>query len=319
MESDRALSGKLAFVTGGASGIGLGIATAFANAGMKVVVADLAEDRLRGAVELLRANGSPDAHAIELDVADRGAVGRAAEEVTKIFGNVHVLCNSAGVNELRPMDEATFEDWDWIMGVNFSGVVNCVVHFVPRIKAGGEGGHIVNVASMASFIPSVRAGVYATSKAAVRGLTESLRLSLGPFGIGVSLVSPGLTRTNIWQSPLLRVRAGRGGKVDEQTLNRLREPHACGMDPFEVGRKTLLGMLRNDLYVFTHPEFAEELAEINDEVLAALPREDADGQRVMLERQRREAKTLARQLSNSAGCAAAQRPTSCQEPPRRRG
>jgi NAD(P)-dependent dehydrogenase (short-subunit alcohol dehydrogenase family) len=197
------------------------------------------------------------------------------------------------------MDEATFDDWDRIMGVNFFGVLNCVGHFLPRMKVAVEGGHIVNVASMASFIPSVRAGLYATSKYAVRGLTESLRLSLGPHQIGVSLVCPGLTRTNIWES--IAYGSGTARPADEKTVNRLRELHALGMDPLEVGQKVLRGMLQNDLYVFTHPEFGEELVEMHEEVLAALPREHADARRVAFETQRRVSNAQARKLSNLVG------------------
>src|SRR5262245_11496098 len=134
-DATRSVRGKLALVTGGASGIGLGIAIAFARHGMSVVVADRSSQRLQQALELLRAHGGSQAHALELDVTDRDAVTRAAGEVTEAFGSVHVLCNSAGVNQLVPMDGATHDDWDWIMGVNFFGIVNCLVSFVPRIKA----------------------------------------------------------------------------------------------------------------------------------------------------------------------------------------
>jgi short-subunit dehydrogenase len=168
------------------------------------------------------------------------------------------------------------------------------------MKTSGHGGHIVNVASMASFIPSVQAGIYATSKFAVRGLTESLRLNLAPHGIGVSLVCPGLTRTNIWQASPAATQSRDAAHTDE-AIARFRELCALGMDPMEVGEKTLRGMLRNDLYVFTHPEFAEELAEIHEEVLGALPREDADPRRAAVEGERRRAKTQARELSNALG------------------
>jgi NAD(P)-dependent dehydrogenase (short-subunit alcohol dehydrogenase family) len=301
-DATRSFGRRLALVTGGASGIGLGIAAALSGQGMGVVIADRSVERLQRAADLLRSKGNPRVHAIELDVTDRRAVARAAQEVTDAFGNVHVLCNSAGVNQLVPMDGATFDDWDWIMGVNFFGVVNCLVSFLPRIKAGGGGGHVVNVGSMASFIPSVQAGLYATSKFAIRGLTESLRLNLAPHGIGVSLVCPGLTRTNIWESPLRRAGFA-AAEPGEQTLTKFREIHACGMDPMEVGEKTLRGMLRNDMYIFTHPEFAEELAQIHEEVSGALPREAADPRRLAAEARRREGKERARELSDKIGAA----------------
>src|SRR5690606_13724953 len=114
---------------------------------------------------------------------------------------VHVLCNNAGVNLLRPTEHASREDWDWIVGVNLHGVINVLTEFLPPMKARGEGGHIVNIASMSAFIAGPLSGVYAASKFAVRGLSESLRYSLAPDGIGVTLVCPGLVKTDIFLAP----------------------------------------------------------------------------------------------------------------------
>ncbi len=165
-------------ITGGANGIGLGMAKVFAREGARVVIADVRQDSLDQALSVLPEGR---AHAIRLDVSDRTAFAAAAEEVERTIGPVDLLCNNAGVNLFAPIDESTYEDWDWILGVNLWGVVNGVQAFAPRMKARGRG-HIVNTASMASFLAGPAAGVYTTAKFAVRGLSESLRLSLALHG-----------------------------------------------------------------------------------------------------------------------------------------
>ncbi|TLY91451.1 MAG: SDR family NAD(P)-dependent oxidoreductase, partial [Gammaproteobacteria bacterium] len=143
------LPGKTAFVTGGASGIGLGIAKALLGAGMKVVIADIREDHLASATAEL---GSPErVLALELDVTDRAAYARAADAAEARFRKIHVLCNNAGVGVAGPTELATFADWDWVLGVNHGGVVNGIVTLLPRIMRHGEGGHIVNTASMSGL------------------------------------------------------------------------------------------------------------------------------------------------------------------------
>jgi NAD(P)-dependent dehydrogenase (short-subunit alcohol dehydrogenase family) len=293
----RDVCGKVAFVTGGVSGIGLGIARAFVAAGMKVVITGRESRCIDAALASLRSGDNTGVHAMELDVTDRAAVAEAAAEVERVFGKIHVLCNNAGVNVLGPVDEATYDDWDWMLEVNLTGVINVLVPFLPRIKAHGEGGHVVNVASMASFVTGPSSGIYATSKFAVRGLTESLRYNLAPHRIGVSLVCPGLTRTNIYRSSLTRPARFRNTAfpIDEALLKRMEEAHALGMDPDEVGRRTLQGMLRGDFYVFSHPEFREELEEAHDEIMAAVPEpSEADPPRLRVEAGRRARKAEAR-------------------------
>jgi len=222
------------------------------------------------------------------DVTDRARWSEVADEI----GPVHILINNAGVSVFGPTDAASFADYDWIMGVNFGGVVNGLVTFVPRIKAQGAGGHIVNVASMAAYLPGPQAGIYTASKFAVRGLTECLRFNLAPHGIGVSLMCPGLTRTNAWDSALRRPAdfAASGFAPPERAeLERFGEAFAAGMDPLEVGEKTLAGMRENRAVIFTHPEFAEDFDEIHRASLAALPREPVPEGRQRIERLRRAA------------------------------
>ena len=167
------LPGKTAFVTGGASGIGLGIAKALLGAGMKVVIADVREDHLASATAEL---GAPErVLALELDVTDRAAYARAADAAEVRFRKIHVLCNNAGVGVAGPTELATFADWDWVLGVNLGGVVNGIVTLLPRIMRHGEGGHIVNTASMSGLVPHPGATLYGTSKGAVVAMIECMR------------------------------------------------------------------------------------------------------------------------------------------------
>jgi len=282
------VEGRTAFITGGASGVGLGMAKVFANAGMKVVIADIRQDHLDHAMEHFSSTNFR-VHPVRLDVSDRAGFARAADEAERVFGNVHVVCNNAGINMFAPMDECTYDDWDWIMGVNLGGVINGVQTFVPRLKKHGEGGQIVNTASMASFITGPGAGIYTASKFAVRGLTESLRWNLAPHNIGVSVLCPGLVNSAIHESDKVRPAAlsKNVGPVDQAFMTRLAEIHKVGMDPVEVGENVLAGIKRNDLYIFPHPEFKDEMREIFDEVLAALPEGAADPKRLAFEEFRR--------------------------------
>ena len=284
------VEGKVAFITGGASGIGLGMAKVFTAAGMKVVIADIRQDHLDQAMGHF-SNTNFQVHAVRLDVSDRKAMADAADEAERVFGPVDLVCNNAGINMFAPMDECTYDDWDWIMGVNLGGVINGVQTFVPRLKVRGQGGHIINTASMASFITGPGAGIYTTSKFAVRGLTESLRWSLAPHNIGVSVLCPGLVNSAIYESDKVRPKelSRAVGPVDQEFMSRLAEVHKVGMDPVEVGEKVLAGVKRNDLYIFPHPEFKEELREIFDDVLAAIPEGTVDPGRLAFEEGRRRA------------------------------
>ena len=282
------VEGRTAFITGGASGIGLGMAKVFAGAGMKVVIADIRQDHLDDAMGQF-ANTNLRVHPIRLDVTDRAAIA-AADEAEQVFGNIHVVCNNAGVNLFAPMDECTYDDWDWVMGVNLGGVINGVRTFVPRIKKHGEGGQVVNTASMAAFITGPGAGIYTASKFAVRGLSESLRWSLAPHNIGVSVLCPGLVNTAIHESDMVRPKSlsRDKGPIDELFTSQLADINKAGMDPVEVGEKVLAGIRRNDLHIFPHTEFKEELREIFSEILSELPEGPVDPRRLAFEEFRRE-------------------------------
>jgi NAD(P)-dependent dehydrogenase (short-subunit alcohol dehydrogenase family) len=289
------VEGKVAFVTGGASGVGLGMAKAFTGAGMKVVVADIRQEHLDEAMAELDTDA---AHPIRVDVTDRAGMAAAADEAERVFGKVHVICNNAGINLFNDITEATYQDWDWVLGVNLGGVVNGVVTFVPRIKAHGEGGHVVNTASMASFLAGPGAGIYTAAKFGVRGISEALRYSLPQHGIGVSVVCPGLVESKIYKSDEVRPAelSTDVTPADADFMKILPQVHTHGMSGDEVGEKTLRAIRRGDFYVLTHPEFREELQETFDEVLASLPDEEAPAGRLEVEGMRRAGKAQAREF-----------------------
>jgi NAD(P)-dependent dehydrogenase (short-subunit alcohol dehydrogenase family) len=285
------LEGRVAFITGGGSGVGLGMAKAFVAAGMHVAIADVRADHLEAATAEL--GGA--VHAIRLDVTDRDAFARAADETERVLGKVHVLCNNAGINLFNDIADATYQDWDWVLGVNLGGVVNGVVTFVPRIKAHGEGGHVVNTASMAAFVAGPGAGIYTTAKFAVHGLSDALRWSLLPYGIGVSMVCPGLVKSKIYESDLIRPAelSTDMTPADDEFMRILPGLHEAGMEPEEIGEKVLLAIRENRFYVFTHPEHRDELSEIFDETIAAFPDEPVPADRLAVEEARRAGKARA--------------------------
>ena len=272
------VDGKVAFVTGGDSGIGLGIARAFTEAGMKVVITYRSKAHLDDAMKYLEGAGDR-VHAISLDVTDRPGMEAAAAETVRVFGKVHVLVNNAGIGINVPVGAATYNDWDWAMGVNVGGVFNGVRAFLPLIKANGESGQIVATASIAGLLAS-EAGVYSTTKFAVVGLMESLRAELAGSNIGVTVFCPGLVSTNIRDSDRNRPSnlADTGGyKPNPQQMARMQEmmKHMdtahLGMDPLDAGQRVLRGIRHNDLYVLTTPELTMQLHARDEALLASMP------------------------------------------------
>ena len=273
------VEGKVAFITGGASGIGWGMARAFLDAGMKVVVADLLQQHLDEVAA--QVPGANNLHLIKLDVTDRPAYERAAAETERVFGKVHVLCNNVGVAARGVVDEHSYEDWDYVMNVNVGGTTNGLVNILPLIKKHGEGGHIVNTSSMAGMIPVPGfVGSYSTAKFAIRGMSDSLRLALVPYKIGVSVLCPGHVAT----------RAMSGGAVYRSTHDSHAEteatppPGEMGMDPRKVGDRVLKAIHNNELYIFPHGEFKEEVAGYFQRMLDAFPgMEDVSPERAEME------------------------------------
>jgi NAD(P)-dependent dehydrogenase (short-subunit alcohol dehydrogenase family) len=275
--------GRVALITGGASGLGLGMAEVFAEAGMQIVIADVSAESLAAAESRLKKRGAR-VLALQLDVTDRVAWARAAHTVEDTFGAVHILCNNAGIGLLGSLKSARYADWDWVLGVNLGGVVNGVQTFLPRMLAHGEGGHIVSTASAAGLIAGAGAGIYTASKMAVVGLMECLRGDLAEDGIGVSVLCPHLVRTNIYQHGSLRPERFRD---PEQPFTgsdpAVKEKVDAGMDPLEVGRRVLRGIERNDLYILTHPEIGTIVRERFEAIEASLPDEVPDPRRVAAE------------------------------------
>jgi NAD(P)-dependent dehydrogenase (short-subunit alcohol dehydrogenase family) len=290
--SDRPWEGRVAFITGAVTGIGLGVAQAFADAGMRLALSFRNEDDRAHTARWFADKGYEQPLFLKLDVTDRGRFAEVAEQAVEHFGEVHVLVNNAGVSVFGPTDEASYDDYDWIMGVNFGGVVNGLVSFLPKLKAASGRRHVVNIASMAAFLPGPQAGIYTASKFAVRGLTESLRYNLAPHGIGCSLVAPALTRTNAWTSALKRPDTfGESGfpDVPKEVLEQFGTAFEEGMDPYEVGTKILAGMTEQKGLILTHPEHGPDFEEIHAKLMAALPQEEAPTGRLKIEELRRKA------------------------------
>lgn len=295
------VEGKVAFITGGASGAGFGMASVFSKAGMKVVIADVRQDRLDKAMTQLDASR---VHPVRLDVTNREDFARAADEAERVFGKVHLVCNNAGINLFVPVEEVTYNDWDWVLGVNLGGVVNGVTTFIPRLRKHGEGGHIVNTASMAAFLPSSAAVTYTAAKFGVRGLTEALRYSLYQYNIGVSVFCPGLINSGIYESEKMRPPelASSSSEKNEKAMAFVPQLNTtAGMAPEEVGERVLAGIRRNQLYIFSHGEFREELQDLFDEVLESLPTDQGPEIRLQFERTRRERLKKARVAANAIG------------------
>ena len=260
-------AGRTAFVTGGANGIGIGLVRALLAEGCKVAMADIRQDSIDQALKTL---DNQMVMGVQVDVSSRDAMERAADEVEAKFGSVSLLFNNAGINLFQPIEDSSYSDWDWVMGVNLHGPINGVMTFVPRMINAGNGGYIVNTASMAGWLAAGSPGIYNTTKFAVRGMSESLRYSLAPHGIGVSILCPGLVKSYIYASDDVRPKALLAGAkpIDTENVKRLAEFHEFGMEPDVIAARVLDGMRDNRAYIFSHPEFREELAELFDEYLA---------------------------------------------------
>jgi NAD(P)-dependent dehydrogenase (short-subunit alcohol dehydrogenase family) len=265
------VAGKTAFITGGASGIGLGMARVFVQAGMRVVIADLRQDHLDAA---LAGFDRGRVHGIRLDVTDRAAMAAAADEAERVFGKLHVLVNNAGVGAEGPLQKATFDDWDFTLGVNLGGVVNGIQILLPRIRAHGEGGHVVNTASLAALVTMpAHLAMYVTAKAGVLALSEAIRAELMQEDIGVTVLCPGPVKSNIHQAARNRperFRTNTGFTESEAQLGR-RQVSPLWMEPEEVGEKVLKAIREDELYVITHGEWREAARARFEAMLLAMP------------------------------------------------
>ena len=271
------VEGKVAFITGGVSGIGLGMAQAFANAGMKVMISDIREDRMQQAMAGFSERGQgASVHCLRLDVTDRAEFLRAADETERVLGKVHILCNNAGIGLLGDIKLTKFDDWDWGLSVLIGGVVNGIQTFLPRILKHGEGGHIVTTSSMGGALPLSESPVYSTAKAGVIAMCESLRGALAGDNIGVSAFCPGPVATNIRETGNLRparYRADSGfAELERELAQRPNSPNWMSIE--ECGERVLQGIRRNDLFIFTHREFRDGVAERMQAMLLSFPDEE---------------------------------------------
>jgi NAD(P)-dependent dehydrogenase (short-subunit alcohol dehydrogenase family) len=242
--------GKTAAVTGAASGIGLALCHGFAARGMNVVMADINADALNEAARQVKPKAGRDVLPVPTDVTKAESVKAFADAAFDRFGAVHVLCNNAGVLIGCPTYEASLKDWKWLIDVNYWGVIHGVHFFVPRMIAGGQGGHIVNTASMAGHFATPNNGVYNSTKFAVVGLSESLARDLKETGIGVSVLSPGQVETPIFTSYQNRPAEYDSGNVREYK----RRPSANVRTPEQVAALVIDAIEAGRMYIFPHGE-----------------------------------------------------------------
>jgi NAD(P)-dependent dehydrogenase (short-subunit alcohol dehydrogenase family) len=272
------VAGKVAFITGGGSGVGLGQAKVFAAAGCKVAIADVRKDNLARAMDYFN-SVDVEVMPVELDITDRDAYAKVADSVESWLGPVQLLFNTAGVSIFGPLQDATPEDWEWNLSVNLGGMINGIQTFLPRMLERGDDCHIVNTASMSAFVSLPRTGIYTTTKMAVRGLTECLSMDLAETNVNVSLLCPGAVNTNIHESVLSRPKhlanTGYYG-ADPKVFAALKQVIEIGMEPETLAQYVLEGIRKNALYILPFPEFRETLQEIHERVMDSLARPEDD-------------------------------------------
>jgi NAD(P)-dependent dehydrogenase (short-subunit alcohol dehydrogenase family) len=253
------IADRTAVVTGAASGIGRGIAEQLIAEGARVVLADIDEDRVREVARELGGVG------VGVDVSDAKSVQALADEVVSRFGGVDIVVNNAGVGPDGRIATLTLDDWRWILDVNFMGVVHGVHSFLPHLRSNPRGGHIVNTASMAVFLPLEGLGPYVASKMAVLGMSQVLAAELATDGIpvGVSVLLPGPVRTNIRESLRHRPAGQVGGLADVDLEQAEAAAGLRWIDPIDAGRIVTRAIQGDDFLAVTHPEWWPQVAERN--------------------------------------------------------
>ncbi len=261
------VTGRVAFVTGGASGIGLGMTRAFLNAGMKVAIADIRQDRLDAAMQSLP---NDDVLALELDTQERDALEQAADDIEARFGKIHVLCNNAGIGAGGPLHTVSEEVWSRVININLNAVFNGVQVFVPRMKKHGEGGHIVNTASMTGVTPIKGSGPYGVAKAGVAVLSEILRQDLADEGVSVSVLAPWIVNTSIFRPHIADDDAAAIDKHNEQMSKNWGKSLT---EPDDVGEMVLDAIRKDELYIFNDPVARQMLEDRVAKMYEALDRQ----------------------------------------------
>lgn len=251
--------GKTAFITGGASGIGLSMARAFGRQGMNVVIADIEDAPAKAAVERL-ASEQIKAVSVHCDVSERNNLRAAALEAVSAFGKVHVVCNNAGVGAGGEIGKVPERDWDWIIDVNLKSVYYGVETFLPLIRSHGEGGHFVNTASIAGLISGPGMEPYSATKYAVVAMSEGWALQLAGSNIGISVLCPGFVRTRIHESARTKQARFAGAEPDTFGPERrevITKAIETGIDPDVVGARVVEAVRDGQLYIFTDPRFKD--------------------------------------------------------------
>lgn len=274
----RDLKGKTAFVTGGSSGIGLGIVKVLAEEGMKVAFSYRRQDHLDETMAYFRDKPGQFVHPIKIDVTDRAGLAAAKSEIESVYAPVQVLINNAGVGVHGPMAQASFSDWDWVMSVNIGGVVNSIVTFLPSMLVSGQEAHIVNVASMGGIAALGAVGLYTTTKYAVVGLSEALRTDMIGSNVGVSVYCPGTVKSNIGEGGQMRPERFRdtGYAPRQQPKEGETSFMDLAMDAVQAGRHVLKGIKDNQLFIISHPEYRDVLRARHAKIEASITNEPVD-------------------------------------------
>jgi NAD(P)-dependent dehydrogenase (short-subunit alcohol dehydrogenase family) len=270
------IKGKTAYVSGAASGIGFGITSALAQAGARIAMVDIRADALAEAKARLHNLGSQ-VETFVSDVSDPAVLAETAREIDEKFGPLHIVCNNAGVSMLGvSLDEIPLSDWDWVIDVNIKGVINGIHTFVPAIKAHGQGGHIVNTASIAGLQvnPNFRTGAYAMTKYAVVALSEALEQELADQNIGVSVLCPAAVDTGIHLSA--RARPDRlGGAFERAEDHFMGDLIKDGLRPEQVGARVVKAIENNEFYILTHSSPREWVERRFDRIMKAFDHAEA--------------------------------------------
>jgi NADP-dependent 3-hydroxy acid dehydrogenase YdfG len=259
------VKGKVAYITASSDGIGLGIARAASNAGMKVVIGYRNEERLKAALPLF-AKDNAGVFSVKHDVTDREGWKSMLQQVKDKYGKLHLVVNNAGIKTLRQAHQAKFEEWDNAVAVNFTAIYNSVLVCLPHMIEHGEGGHFVTTASMGGLLPGVNAGVYTATKIGAVGIMEALRVELETTNIGTSVFCPGGVQTDNYV-----------GTGEENPFWAARLPPAAqrfpssSMTPLEAGERVMNGVVNNDLFILSHPEFKPGMQERFEAIMASTP------------------------------------------------